>query len=101
MKPLYFYVKVSHNDKRLYIEHRQSRQLTTKWLVYNYYFLGEITHQCGQCGHLVTSNNTIMNINSKQITEYSISTTRSILSIPFIHIFQGNHIAVHTFDTLG
>ena len=51
--------------------------------------------------HLVTSNNTIMNINSKQITEYSISTTQSILSIPCIHIFQGNGIAVCTFDTLG
>ena len=25
-----------------------------------------------------------MNINNKQITEYSISTTRSILSIPYI-----------------
>ena len=51
--------------------------------------------------HLVTLNNTIMNINSKQITEYSISITQSILSIPCIHIFQGNHIVVHTFDTLG
>ena len=49
--------------------------------------------------HLVTLNNTIMNINSKQITEYSISTIQSILSIPCIHIFQGNHIAIHTFGT--
>ena len=36
--------------------------------------------------HLVTSNNTFMNINNKQITEYSINTTRLILSIPCIHI---------------
>ena len=49
--------------------------------------------------HLVTLNNTIININSKQITEYSISTTQSILSIPYIHIFQGNGIAVHTLGT--
>ena len=34
--------------------------------------------------HLVTSNNTIMNISNKQIAEYSISTTQSILSIPYI-----------------
>ena len=37
--------------------------------------------------HLVTSNNTIININNKQITEYSISTIWSILSIPYIPIF--------------
>ena len=34
--------------------------------------------------HLVTSNNTIININNKQIAEYNISTTQSILSIPYI-----------------
>ena len=38
--------------------------------------------------HLVTLNNTIININSNQITEYSIITTQSILSIPYIHIFK-------------
>ena len=51
--------------------------------------------------HLVTSNNTIINIINKQIIKYNISTIRSILSIPFIHIFQGNHVAIHTFDILG
>ena len=51
--------------------------------------------------HLVTSNNTIININNKQITEYSISTIQSTLSIPCIHILQGNCIAIHTFGTLG
>ena len=34
--------------------------------------------------HLVTLNNTIMNISKKQIAEYSISTTQLILSIPHI-----------------
>ena len=38
--------------------------------------------------HLVTLDNTIININSKQITEYIISTTWSILSIPYICIFK-------------
>ena len=42
--------------------------------------------------HLIISNNTIININSKQTIEYSISTIQSILSIPHIHIFQGSHI---------
>ena len=51
--------------------------------------------------HLVTSNNTIININSKQTIEYSISTIQSILSIPHIHIFQGSHMAIPTFGTLG
>ena len=51
--------------------------------------------------HLVTSNNTIINTNSKQTIEYNTSTIRSILSIPQIHIFQRNHIAIHTFGTLG
>ena len=51
--------------------------------------------------HLVTSKTTIININNKQITEYSISTIRSILYIPHIHIFQGNCIAICTFGTLG
>ena len=39
--------------------------------------------------HLVTSNNTIININSKQAIEYNINTIRSIL-----------HIAIHIFGTL-
>ena len=51
--------------------------------------------------HLVTSNNTIINTNSKQTIKYSISTIRSILSIPHIHIFQGSHMTIHTFGTLG
>ena len=51
--------------------------------------------------HLVTSNNTIINTNNKQIIKYNTSTIRSILSIPCIHVFQGNHIAIHTFGTLG
>ena len=51
--------------------------------------------------HLVTSNNTIININSKQAIEYNISTIRSILSIPHIHVFQRIHIAICTFGTLG
>ena len=38
--------------------------------------------------HLVTSNNTIININSKQTIEYNINTIQSILSIPHIHVFQ-------------
>ena len=37
--------------------------------------------------HLEISNNTIININSKQDIEYNISTTRSILSIPHIHTY--------------
>ena len=51
--------------------------------------------------HLVTSNNTIININSKQTIEYNISNIQSILSIPHIHIFQGSHMTIHTFGTLG
>ena len=51
--------------------------------------------------HLVTSNNTIININSKKAIEYNINTIQSILSIPHIHVFQRIHIAVHTFGTLG
>ena len=50
--------------------------------------------------HLVTSNNTIININSKQIIKYNISTIQSILSIPHIHIFQGSHMTIHTFGML-
>ena len=34
--------------------------------------------------HLVTLNNTIINTVSKQIIEYNISTTQSILSISYI-----------------
>ena len=49
--------------------------------------------------HLVTSNNTIINTNNKQTIEYNISTIQSILSIPHIHVFQRNHIAIHTFGT--
>ena len=52
--------------------------------------------------HLVTSNNTIINTNIKQTIEYNINTTQSILSIPHIHVFsKKNHIAIHTFGTLG
>ena len=51
--------------------------------------------------HLVTSDNTIININNKQITEYSMSTIHSILSIPYIHIFQGTCIMICTFGTVG
>ena len=43
-----------------------------------------------------------MNINNKQITEYSINTTQSILSIPRIHIFiyfKEIGIAIYTFGT--
>ena len=50
--------------------------------------------------HLVISNNTIININSKQDIEYNISTIQSILSIPYIHVFQRIYIAIHTFGTL-
>ena len=51
--------------------------------------------------HLVISNNTIININSKQTIEYNISTIQSILSIPHICIFQGSHMTIHTFGMLG
>ena len=50
--------------------------------------------------HLEISNNTIININSKQDIEYNISTTQSILSIPHIHTFQRISIVIHTFSTL-
>ena len=50
--------------------------------------------------HLVTSNNTIININSKQSIEYNINTIQSILSIPHIHVFQRIHVAIHIFGTL-
>ena len=50
--------------------------------------------------HLVISNNTIININSKQDIEYNISTIRSILSIPHIHAFQRISIVICTFGTL-
>ena len=39
--------------KKLCIEHKQSIQLIIRWLIYNYYFLGEITHQYG---HFAFSN---------------------------------------------
>ena len=51
--------------------------------------------------HLVTSNNTIININSKQAIKYNINTIQSILSIPHIHIFQRIHIAIHIFGLLA
>ena len=51
--------------------------------------------------HLVTSNNTIININSKQTIEYNINTTKSILSIPHIHVFQRIHIMIHILGTLS
>ena len=51
--------------------------------------------------HLVTSKNTIININSKQAIKYNISTIQLILSIPHIHVFQRSHIAIHTFGILG
>ena len=50
--------------------------------------------------HLVISNNTIININSKENIEYNISTIQSILSIPHIHVFQRIYIVIHTFSTL-
>ena len=50
--------------------------------------------------HLVISNNTIININSKQDIKYNISTIQSILSIPHIHVFQKICIMIHTFGTL-
>ena len=50
--------------------------------------------------HLEISNNTIININSKEDIEYNISTTRSILSIPHIHTFQRISIVICTFSTL-
>ena len=49
--------------------------------------------------HLVISNNTIINMNSKQGIEYNISTIRSILSIPHIHVFLRIYIVIHTFST--
>ena len=51
--------------------------------------------------HLVVSNNTIININSKEAIEYNISTILSILSIPHIHVFQRSYIVIRTFGTLG
>ena len=50
--------------------------------------------------HLVTSNNTIININNKEIIEYNINTTQSILSIPYIHAFQRICIAICISGTL-
>ena len=50
--------------------------------------------------HLVTSNNTIININSKKAIEYNINTIQSILSIPHIHVFQRIHIVICIFGTL-
>ena len=50
--------------------------------------------------HLEISNNTIININSKQDIEYNINTIRSILSILHIHAFQRIPIVIHTFCTL-
>ena len=50
--------------------------------------------------HLVISNNTIININSKHDIKYNMSTIRSILSIPHIHAFQRIYIVIHTFGTL-
>ena len=49
---------------------------------------------------LEISNNTIININSKQDIEYNINTIQSILSIPHIHAFQRIPIVIHTFSTL-
>ena len=50
--------------------------------------------------HLEISNNTIININSKQAIEYNINTIQSIMSIPHIHAFQRIPIVIHTFSTL-
>ena len=50
--------------------------------------------------HLVISNNTIINISSKQDIEYNTSTIQSILSIHHIHVFQRIHIVIHIFGTL-
>ena len=50
--------------------------------------------------HLEISNNTIININSKQDIKYNISTTQSILSIPHIHAFQRISNVICTFSTL-
>ena len=50
--------------------------------------------------HLVISNNTIININSKKVIKYNISTIQSILSIPHIHVFQRIYIVIHTFGTI-
>ena len=50
--------------------------------------------------HLEISNNTIININSKQNIEYNISTIQSILSMSHIHSFQRIFIVIHTFSTL-
>ena len=50
--------------------------------------------------HLEISNNTIININSRQDIKYNISTIQSILSILHIHAFQRISIVICTFSTL-
>ena len=49
--------------------------------------------------HLEISNNTIININSRQDIKYNISTIQSTLSIFYIHASQRILIVIHTFST--